>query len=274
MKNSIYILLIIIYFSIYFSLLYYNNFESKDIKIFDENKNTYNIGDLMLIPCLHDKNFEPFQNKCKNCSENNEIYLIQNNEYFIKYPNSIFTNYLNLIKQEKTKIKLPNINLIQKATDLYEKNISSDNLNFLNDNIDSLFVHIRSGDKGNIENEFINIIKSFEIQYNKIIILCGIHNEIFYNDIDNSIYKLTNDINIIIGENKDKYIIKINEPDIHLFFFRKCKNLLLHKTGFSALGSILFTGNNLYITKFMNIENYSEEWHNYQNSKINKYIYL
>ena len=33
---------------------------------------------------------------------------------------------------------------------------------------------------------------------------------------------------------------------------RKCKNLLLHKGGFSMLGGLLFTGNNLFITKFFN----------------------
>ena len=33
---------------------------------------------------------------------------------------------------------------------------------------------------------------------------------------------------------------------------RKCKNLLVHRGGFSMLGGLLFTGKNLFITKFFN----------------------
>jgi hypothetical protein len=32
---------------------------------------------------------------------------------------------------------------------------------------------------------------------------------------------------------------------------RKCKNLLIHKGGYSMLGGLLFTGNNLYITSLV-----------------------
>jgi hypothetical protein len=74
---------------------------------------------------------------------------------------------------------------------------------------------------------------------------------------------LTDDINKIIGENNQKYIVNIDEPDVHLCYFRKCKNLLLCKGGFSVLGGILFDGNKLYITKKINNEYQDEKFKNH-----------
>ena len=72
-----------------------------------------------------------------------------------------------------------------------------------------------------------------------IYILCGIHKG-GRGDINESKQNLLNSINKIIENNHDKFKVLINEPDIHLSIFRKCKNLLLHRGGFSGLGYILF----------------------------------
>jgi len=45
----------------------------------------------------------------------------------------------------------------------------------------------------------------------------------------------------------------------------RCKNLLLHKGGFSVLGSILSTGDNLYAT---NLFQYNQELLDNINSKV------
>lgn len=46
------------------------------------------------------------------------------------------------------------------------------------------------------------------------------------------------------------FTVDYNSPDNHLWIMRNCKNLLVHKGGFSILGSLLFQGDNLYLTSF------------------------
>ena len=55
--------------------------------------------------------------------------------------------------------------------------------------------------------------------------------------------------------NNPKIIFDTSEPDIHLCIMRRCKNLLVHRGGFSILGVILFNGYNLYITNEFELAN-------------------
>jgi len=69
----------------------------------------------------------------------------------------------------------------------------------------------------------------------------------------------------------NKFIIDTNEPDFHLSIMRTCKNLLIHKGGYSLLGGLLFNGNNLYITNIFNpLETHNEEYFTY----IKNYVLL
>ena len=145
------------------------------------------------------------------------------------------------------KSKKIDILKFQNAVDIYiEKN--NDKLIFIDDlnKNTSLFVHLRSGDFGVVEDNFIKIVKNVSQNYKNIYILCGIHKG-GRGDINESKQNLVNSINKIIENNHDKFKVIINEPDIHLSIFRKCKNLLLHRGGFSGLGYILFKGNKLYL---------------------------
>ena len=241
-------------------------FDSSEIVVYDENKPTYNIGDLMLMPTHYGPWMKEYnENKDKFITN----YINNNKKYYDSFPNSIFANYIKFL-EEKSKIdlksiELPNIELIQKATDQYcdeNKNKINDFFNKIN-NEKTLFVHVRSGDKGHISDDFINTIHSLKNEYEKIILLCGVHNETTYSgSIDNSKKTLTDDINKIIGENNQKYIVNIDEPDVHLCYFRKCKNLLLSHGGFTCLGAILFNGDKLYATKQFN---YPDEKYKYNN---------
>jgi hypothetical protein len=250
-----YILIIIFLISIIISSIFIENFNSSEIVVYDENKPTYNIGDLMLMSTHHG----PWREKYKENKDQFIIEYIDNNKkYYDSFPNSIFANYIKLL-EEKSKIdlksiELPNIELIQRATDQYyheNKNKINDFFNKIN-NEKTLFVHVRSGDKGHISDDFINTIHSLENEYEKIILLCGIHNETTYSSKDDSKKNLTDDINKIIGENNQKYVANIDEPDVHLCYFRKCENLLLSHGGFTCLGAILFNGDKLYATKQFN----------------------
>lgn len=246
--------------SIIIASFFIENFDTNQIVVYDENKPMYNIGDLMLIPFY--KNLLDKENYNKNKDEYITNYINKSkNLYFDIFPNSIFVKYIKLL-EEKSKInlksiELPNIELIQKATDQYydeNKNIN-EFFNLIN-NEKTLFIHVRSGDKGYIDKDFIDNIYLLENEYEKIILLCGIHNDTRYSgSIDNSKKNLTDDINKIIGEKNQKYIVNIDNPDVHLCYFRKCKHLLISHGGFSCLGAILFEGDKLYITNRFEYQN-------------------
>jgi hypothetical protein len=59
---------------------------------------------------------------------------------------------------------------------------------------------------------------------------------------------LIKSVNSLFNENKNIYI-SIEDPDTHLAMFHSCKNLLLHKNGFTVLAAFVFSGNKLYISK-------------------------
>ena len=71
---------------------------------------------------------------------------------------------------------------------------------------------------------------------------------------------LIKSVNSLFNENKNIYI-SIEDPDTHMAMFHSCKNLLLHKNGFTVLAAFVFTGNKLYISnKIFNInQDFSKE---------------
>ena len=75
-------------------------------------------------------------------------------------------------------------------------------------------------------------------------------------------------MNNILAKRNNIYIY-LNSSDIHLSIMSEASNLLVHKGGFSCLGSIVCKGN-LLITKYFLFEK-CENWKN----KVNKkYIYI
>ena len=142
-----------------------------------------------------------------------------------------------------------------------ENNIKSD----LTTDLDSetLYIHLRSGDRGIVESLYLKKIKYLSEKYKKIIILVGIHRDEQLTKLDKSKKNLKMSLNKI----KDmgiEFTVDYNSPDHHLCLMRNCKNLLVHKGGFSILGSLLFQGDNLYLTSLYNPLK--------KNNKIIKYL--
>jgi hypothetical protein len=274
-KYQRYSLLILIMIScILISLLFYKenmDVKANDISIHDKDKSLYNIGDLTRMPFY----YEELDKKTYNENKTEYIvkYINSNKIYHEVYPQSIFSNYIKLLEEKKIQdIELPDIHSLQKATDTFYENNKSKIDKFFNEinNEKTLFVHIRSGDKGHIPDIFINNIKQLESKYEKVVILYGIHNS----DADNAINTIIKDFEKFDNTN-NKYIFNNSEPDIHLCFFRKCKNLFVSRGGFSALGCLLFEGDKIYYMKNMMNEpgcNYNEQWYTYMNTK--QIIYL
>ncbi len=216
-----------------------------NFKIFDEDKETYNLGDLLNMPS--------FWANWKRTPHNDDNHYSTFKRTALQYKNNILGIYDAYRIDDCDPI--PNIELLRLSVDTYIKNNKDciDNqMQTLCDSNNTLFVHLRAGDMGIVENEFIDIILKVSSCYQKIVILCGIHkisgvsSEYVLKSIHNtkiSLSKISKKRNIIIN---------INEPDYHLSVMRKCKNLLVHRGGFSMLGGLLFTGKNLFITKFFN----------------------
>jgi len=234
-------------------------FNNINFEIFDFNKETYNIGDLLNMPY--------FFNDCETpIHYSSRIYKL-----YIKaaefYKGSILNIYHNM--RTDPNEPMPNVQKIRDSVDKYIENISNMQTiktNNLMSNIDinhintllnicmnekTLVIHLRSGDQGIVENNFINKINTISNMYDTVLIICGIHHS-NYNDKTLPHPSIAiNNLKISLSKlyNNKKIFVDISEPDIHLCIMRKAKNLLLHKGGFSILGSLLFNGDNLYLTQ-------------------------
>ncbi len=238
-----------------------NNVDNVDFTIFDESKESYIIGDLLNMP----KFFADW-----NSNPHNNDYMY---DLFIKtslqYKDNILGIYEDLRIDKNESI--PNVSKIQLSVDTYisrnESNIIFKNLLSSCDNNRALFVHLRSGDKGIVEDTFINTIIDLSINYDKIIILCGIHQNSdrshYFPNVTESIKNMKISLsNLYIKSNN--IILDLNTPDIHLCIMRRCKNLLLHKGGFSLLGGLLFNGKNLFITNIFDpVKSKNKEYFTY-----------
>lgn len=80
--------------------------------------------------------------------------------------------------------------------------------------------------------------------------MCGVHQNgyspPYYASIEDCKIMLLQSLDRI--QNRCHITIDTSEPDTHLCIMRNCKNLLVHKGGFSTLGALLFNGDNLYLT--------------------------
>jgi hypothetical protein len=241
-----------------------NNLE---FKIFDENKESYILGDLLNMPKF-------FAGWNSNPHGSDVLYKLFK-KTALQYKNNILGIYDSYRTDENEPF--PNVEKIKLSVDTYiennKKNSILEQLLLSCNDTNTLFVHLRSGDKGIVEDQYINTIINLTSKYNKIVILAGIHQNAershHFPNVTESIDNLKISLSKIYLKNSN-IILDLNEPDLHLSIMRKCKNLLLHKGGFSMLGGIIFSGNNLYVTDlfypiqhnnteyFENITNYTK----------------
>jgi hypothetical protein len=110
-----------------------------------------------------------------------------------------------------------------------------------------LCVHVRSGDYGPVTNHFLRTLSHLSKQFPKIIILSGVHcngDEQFIAQNKAKLNQCLDKIRKIIPH----AMFDFNHPDVHVCCMARARNLLLHTGGFSILGSLVFSGKNLYIT--------------------------
>jgi len=199
-----------------------------------DRKHGYNIGDILNMPYLSGQWEEKKWINVKIYSKD-EIYKDTIMNFYCKsrVPDEIVPNIPRIIRS------------VDEFTEKYKNNFI-DIYNIVQ-NPNCMCVHIRSGDLQLLTGYFINIIINLSKKYKYIILLSGIHSDEYFKKNHEKKHNFLKDMNIILSQGSNIYIY-LNNADIHLSLMSKASNLLLHCGGYSALGSIVSTGN-LFITK-------------------------
>lgn len=233
-------LLILLVFTLSIS---YESFEG-DIPVYDKIEAVYNIGDILNTPWYWTGGNWPI----KSLRSDHQTAV----DY---YTDSIGHIYF---KNRPADEDIPNENRIRESTDEYIK-INADKFKDLIDIVskkDTLTAHIRSGDRGVLDEQVVNLIKKISNDYSKIFILSGVHSDKnWFGSIEEPKNNLKNSLDMIKNSYGDKVIFDFSDADVHLSLMRKCSNLFLHKGGFSMLGGVLFQGDNLYISPWFEPKN-------------------
>jgi len=197
----------------------------------------YNIGDLLNMPSLMG-----IWNQNPHHTDEllYRMYLVGS---FFK--NSILNKYC--AQRDNDEEIVPNIPRIRESVMEYVE----ENKSKLKDALDmvqhetTLCVHVRNGDL-ETETEYIELIKKLSKSYETVILLSGIHRDIHLKKSNEKIDNFVQTMNNILCLNSNIYLC-LEEPDDHLALMMNASNLLLHKGGFSCLGSIVCHGN-VFIT--------------------------
>jgi hypothetical protein len=110
-----------------------------------------------------------------------------------------------------------------------------------------LCVHVRSGDYGPVTDDFLRTLAHLSKQFPKIIVLSGVHcngDKQFIEQNKAKLNQCLDKIRAIIP----RAVFDFNHPDAHVCYMARARNLLVHTGGFSILGSLVFSGKNLYVT--------------------------
>jgi hypothetical protein len=216
--------------------------KKKDIIIYDKKTKSdtrnagYNLGDLLNIPALSGGwSYTTHMGK-------NRMNLLGK-----VYNDSILSYYCE--NRQDTDL-VPDIDLINKSV-----------LNFIANNEETYksilelvkdnsicCVHVRCGDQCT-ELEYINKIVKLSKKFKTIILLSGVHLDEFFKKNRDKIDNIFNTLNSILNKNNNIYVY-LNSADVHLSIMKNASNLLLHKGGFSTLGSIVSTGKLFVTNKF------------------------
>ena len=96
---------------------------------------------------------------------------------------------------------------------------------------DVLLVHIRSGDKGQIENSYLSAIVSKSKNFKNTIVIGGIHSDERSESLKNSKQNLRSDVSSL-QEKITNLEFYENSPDAHIYMMQQASHLLVHKGGF------------------------------------------
>jgi len=210
-------------------------------KVIENDRGGYNLGDLLNMPAL--LGLWDYTNP-HGKGRMNRLGKI--------YENTILSYYC---ENRKDKDPIPDVKLINESVinfTEHNKYLYEDILAVVK-NTSTCCVHVRNGDC-ETEQYYINVIIELSDIFDTIILLSGVHSDEAFKKHDDKINNFVNTINSILNQKTNIYIY-LNCADIHLSIMMNAANLLLHKGGYSCLGSIVSTGI-LFITDIFQVVNY------------------
>jgi len=205
----------------------------------------YNVGDLLNMPAL--------SGVWEQTPHKDEITLYRMHLIACFYKNSVLDRYCRSRNHSDPKEIIPNVDRIRVSLSEYTR---ENQYNF-KDALDiaqkktTLCIHLRNGDIDS-ESAYIKLIKKLSSQYDTILLLSGIHRDSHYKDLTTKQENFISTLNDILSSSPNIYLY-MAEPDIHLSIMMHASNLLVHKMGFSCLGSIVSKGN-LFITPIFHFQ--------------------
>jgi hypothetical protein len=221
------------------------NISIDELKFFDMNskfgETGYNVGDLLNMP-FYWANWPQVPhadlnmlNIALNTANNNPDTIV--GLYYKDWPHDEPIPNLNRLN-----------NVVKKYSDL--NNIENQSIVSIIKDTNNLCVHLRSGDYGIVSEDFANKIFNFSKKFEKVIILCGLNRSRDLNENSENNIKSKN--NLFVSLNKllkknDNIYLYFDEPDNHICLMYFASNLLLHKGGFSVIGSFI-NNNNIFLT--------------------------
>lgn len=237
--------------------------ENMKIPIYDfthvENQGGYNLGDLLNMPSLLISEWG------RNPHNDYNTYL----RAIQQFPDSIVAFYAKLRQDPQEPI--PDPFKVEQAVEMYVSK-NPDLVNRIQQEGASddqvLYIHLRSGDKGVVEDSFIQAINQVASQYRKLVVLTGIHSDERTQKLEKSKENLMTSLRKI---NNDQMDLNLDTADNHLATMHKCQNLMVHKGGFSVLGAWVFTGKQLYYTELFEPSPNSDFWKYIHSTKSSHY---
>ena len=199
----------------------------------------YNLGDILNMPVFW-AGWTPFQSRA-------DLSVVA-----MQLPHSIAGRYYNCRSDGLGAVAddplIPHRPRLLRATDDYinaHPEIAPVLQMLQDDSV--LCVHVRSGDYGPVDPAFFRTIELLSKQYAKIIVLSGVHRNGPEQFIAQNVARLKHNLSRIRAL-VPRAVFDFNHPDVHVCYMAKARNLLVHMGGFSILGTLVFSGKQLYIT--------------------------
>ena len=198
----------------------------------------YNIGDLLNLPSISGYwKADPHN----SVEELERLYMVGHS-----YPQSIVHYYIEARPKDEP---VPYLYRVVGAVNKYiaHSPLLPELIRVVNDET-VLCVHIRCGDK-EVEPSFLDLVVELAKDYRFVYIFSGLHLDERFASNTVKIAKFVHTMNYVLEKTTNVSVI-LAEPDVHLSLMSKATHLLLHKGGFSAIGSLVCEGT-VYTTKFM-----------------------
>lgn len=218
------------------------NLTIDDIRIYDIDKkfgeSGYNISDLLNMPF-----YWAGWKQNPHCGDENYYNVAKNTAF--NNPDTILGRYYSSRTEDE---QIPNLNRLYDVIDKYinDKNIKNEKIYELINDENILFVHIRSGDFGCVSDKYVNTVYNLSKKFSKVILMSGVNRNFHHSD-ENNEHNLRCRNNLLYSLNKilstnSNIFVYFAEPDYHISTMRLCKNLLVHRGGYSVMGTFINTG--------------------------------